>query len=295
MDPRIADYIHANRHRYTRDALRQQLVEAGYEPGEIDATWAALDAPDADTTAGEAFWGRFWLFLVGANLVVFLIVGLLTGLFGAPGQGSSVLAVILAIALGIGALISWGVVAATGPTKLGRGTALAIGAVIPLLFALLIGGSCYALVGSIGPPPPPPTTGTMEVQIDTPLDFLGSGTATCQAHAETTGYSVFAEDLGAIDDRIVNVSIDAFPDQPDTTMPNVSLFVGLNPQREGGTPGATYVDTGQASIELEASPDGLSGTVSFENLGPEMIERPPGEATVEPISGTITWTCEPGE
>ena len=63
MDPRIADFIRDNRRRYTREAIRQQLIEAGHDPAAIDATWAALDAPDPDATAGEGFWGRFSLFL----------------------------------------------------------------------------------------------------------------------------------------------------------------------------------------------------------------------------------------
>ena len=45
MDPRIADFIRDNRRRYTREAIRQQLIQAGHDPAAIDATWAALDAP----------------------------------------------------------------------------------------------------------------------------------------------------------------------------------------------------------------------------------------------------------
>lgn len=294
MDPRIADYIRANRRRYTRDAIRQQLVEAGHAPEEIDATWAALDAPDPDVTAGEGFWRRFWLFLAAVNVAVFLLVGVGTGLFGSIAQGGgSILLVVLAIAMGIGALISWGAVAATGPTKLGRGTALAIGAIIPLLFALLIGGSCYALIGTIGPPLPPPTRGTMEMVIEPPLDFRGSGVATCQAYPPGTSFNVFAERLGTSGGRAVSVSIDGFADQTGVAG-NIGLYVMLNPEDGPAEPGVSYATTGGATVDFDGAPDGRSGTVTFEHLAPEPIERPPSEAVPEPISGTITWACDTG-
>src|SRR5688572_20812232 len=203
MDPRIADYILANRKQYTREVIRQQLIDAGHDPAAIDATWAALDAPDPDAIAGEGFWSRFWLFLLGLNGAVFLLVVLTTGMVS-----NFVLAIVFAIALIIGALMAWGVVAATGPTKLGRTTAMVIGGVIPLVFALLIGGSCYALVGAVGPPPLPATSGVMELQIDPPLAYDGTGRATCQPYRDETSFSVFAEDLGTHEGRIVNVSID---------------------------------------------------------------------------------------
>ena len=44
-------------------------------------------------------------------------------------------------------------------------------------------------------------------------------------------------------------------------------------------------------IELDASPDGRSGTLSFEGLEPFLLDRPPGDTGLEPISGTVTWKC----
>jgi len=296
MDPRIADFIRDNRRRYTREAIRQQLIEAGHDPAAIDATWAALDAPDPDATAGEGFWGRFWLILLGLNGAVFLLVFLTTGMVA-----NFVLAVVLAIALIIGALMAWGVVAATGPTKLGRTTAMVIGGVIPLIFALLIGGSCYALVGAIGPPPLPATFGVMELHIDPSLAYDGTGRATCQPYRDDTGFSVFAEDLGTHEGRTVNVSIDVHrggggggPAPAPGADGGVSMFVSFNPAGEGvATPFASYTNTGNGVLELDATPDGTSGTLTFEGLDPEPIERPPDEVvSTDPISGTITWTCE---
>jgi hypothetical protein len=294
MDPRIADFIRDNRRRYTREAIRQQLIEAGHDPAEIDATWAALDAPDPDATAGEGFWGRFWLFLLGLNGAVFFLVFLATGMVN-----NFVLAVVFAIALVIGALMAWGVVAATGPAKLGRTTAMVIGGVIPLVFALLIGGTCYALVGAIGPPPLPATSGVMELHIDPPFSYDGTGRANCQPYRDESGFSIFAEDVGRHEGRMVNVSIDVFRGgESGVPAPapgrQVGVYLGFNPSGEGvAAPFMTYVNTGTAVLDLEGPTDGSSGTLAFEGLEPEPIERPPDEVVdTDPISGTITWTCE---
>jgi len=36
MDRRIRDYIHNNRERYTREAIRSKLIGAGHDPSAID-------------------------------------------------------------------------------------------------------------------------------------------------------------------------------------------------------------------------------------------------------------------
>ncbi|MGH2380229.1 MAG: hypothetical protein ACRDG7_03290 [Candidatus Limnocylindria bacterium] len=300
MDPRIADYIRANRRRYTRDVIREQLIKAGHAPADIDATWAALDAPDPDAVVGEGFWGRFWLFLVGLNVAVFLIVVLATGMLN-----SIVLAAVLGVALSIGALIAWGIVAATGPAQMGRTTAMVIGGLIPLVFALLIGGSCYALVGAIGPPPPPPREGVMELQIDPPLDFAGSGAAFCQVHETFPGFSIYPQqELGAINGRPVHASVDSFPadggqdggPQPAPApggelRPNLNMYISLQPRSEADPPQEWFVTPG-TQLDLDATPDGLSGTVTFEGLEPVEFEPAGAGGGGEPISGTITWTCD---
>jgi hypothetical protein len=301
MDPRIADYIRANRRRYTREAIRQQLIEAGHEPAEIDATWAALDAPDADDVAGEGFWGRFWLFLVGINAAIFLIVVLATGMLN-----SLVLAVVLGVALVIGALIAWGIVAATGPTQMGRTTAMVIGGVIPLVFALLIGGSCYALVGAIGPPPPPPLSGVIELHIDPPLSFDASGPALCQIQEDGSGFSIYSQEgsLGSIEGRPVHASVDSFsnvappegagptpaPDPGGEPEQLLNAYVSLLPRGESDPPREWYA-TPESRLELDTRPDRLSGTLTFEGLQSIEFDGQPG-TDENSISGTMTWTCQ---
>jgi hypothetical protein len=295
MDPRIADFIRDNRQRYTREVIRQQLIDAGHDPAEIDATWAALDAPDPDATAGEGFWGRFALFLVGLNVAVFLLVFLATGMVN-----SFVLAVVFAVALSIGALIAWALVAATGPAQMGRTTAVVIGGVIPLVFALLIGGSCYALAGAIPPPPPPAASGVMELHINPPLSFDGSGRATCQPYSGGDGFSIYGESLGVIDGRMLTASFESFgtavePDGGPAPAPapganaNINLYVYLQPSAEADPPRDWFVIPG-TEVEIDPASDAFSGTVTFDGLG-----TPPDAGVGDSddvISGTLSWTCE---
>ena len=309
MDPRIADFIRANRKTYTREAIRQQLIDAGHDPADIDATWEMLHAPDPDevAVAGEGFWGRFWLYLIGLNVAVFLLVVLSTG---ALAFGGVVLAIVLAIALGIGALISWGIVAATGPAKMGRTTAMVIGGVVPLIFAFLIGGSCYALLGSFGPPPPPPRTGVMELHVDPPLAFDGSGSAFCQIQPGQ-GFSIYAREgsLGTIDGRPVHASVDSYSNlqppegggpapapQPGGAPDQITnAYVSLFPRGESDPPREWFA-TPESGLELDTTADRLSGTLTFEGLeavqfGPEPGAAEPG-GPEDAISGSITWSCE---
>ena len=303
MDPRIADFIRDNRQRYTREVIRQQLIEAGHDPAEVDATWAALDAPDPDATAGEGFWGRFGLFVVGLNAAVFLLVFLSTGL-----ANSFELAVILAVALSIGALIAWALVAATGPAQMGRTTAMVVGGAIPLVFALLIGGSCYALVGAFGPPPPPANEGVMELEMEGAVTFAGSGAAFCQVQPDGAGFSIYPQEgsLGQIEGRPVHASVDSFsnavrPEGGPTPAPapggeagrNVNVYVSL-PQRNESDPPRDWFTSPDTQLEIDAAPDGLSGTVTFEALEFMTFDAPdaPGVVDEDSISGTITWTCE---
>jgi hypothetical protein len=82
MDPQIVDFIQQNRQRYTRDSITKQLLDAGYSPEAIDATWDRLASewprleqqPKQDTGHGV---GKFvWLApLAGALIVVLSLVG----------------------------------------------------------------------------------------------------------------------------------------------------------------------------------------------------------------------------
>lgn len=274
-DRRIADFIAANRRTYTREAITKQLLDAGYGRESIEATWAALDTPDPDSPPNTNFWGRFWFMLIGVNLAVLVGVGVLTGLLFNLEQGGALLAV-LAVALAIGALIAWGLVAAVGPDKMGRTGSTMVGLLIPLLVALLIGGACYAMVGAIGPPP---RSGSLQLEGG---ELAGSAPATCYVGQGAGGFSVFGQIPG---DPPVNVDLNNFPfdgGRPTADVRNVSIFVEDERGRLYSTEG------GAADLSSEVADDGLSGSVTFSGLRAD-AQGPDGP---EEIAGTITWSCD---
>jgi hypothetical protein len=133
----------------------------------------------------------------------------------------------------------------------------------------------------------------MELQIDPPLSFEGSGVAHCDNFGGTSGFLVWTEELGTLDGRVVSVSLDASTQGvaqgqgPEVT----GLSISLNPQTET-EPAVGYSIIFSTRVELDASPDGLSGTLRFEALEPQVGEEPPGDAPgLDPISGTISWRC----
>lgn len=292
MDPRIAQYIRDYSDKYTREALTQQLLDVGYTREAIDATWAAIEKEGRDDTAGQGFWGRFFLILVGINVAVIVLIGLGTGAFFAPERLG--LLVIAAVALTIGALIAWGIVALVGPTRMGRTTAMVIGVAIPLVFALLIGGSCYALLASLGPPP---SSGTLTLQVDPPLSLDATGPARCQASAQGDHYTVYTESAMDSSQGPVSVYVNAYPEGVGGQLiPTVNITLG-DPER----PDERFVDyqpgsSPSAGIELEPGSTAMSGSLTFEGFLPgEAFDeqgQPIDRFDADPISGTISWSCE---
>lgn len=295
MDQRIADFISANRSRLTREAITQQLREAGYEQDAIAATWAVLDTPDADDQVGEGFWGRFWIYLIGINVAAFLLVGFATQIV----PNATGLAVVLGVALAIGGLIAMGLVALIHPTRLGRGGAIAIGAIVPLIFTFLIGGSCYALIGAIGRPPPPPLNGTLTLRIEPPLALETSGSASCQPPSEgLTSYYVSTASPMSSSDGPVSVFISAFAEAPGgEPVPSVSITIG-DPE-QGGADFIEYQPSTSPSAGVEPEPGSTAtdGSLTFEGFQPvEAFDeqgQPIDRSDADPISGTISWSCQP--
>jgi hypothetical protein len=291
-DPRIADFITAHRGRLTRKAITQQLRDAGYEQEAIDATWAVLDTPDPDDQVGDSFWGRFWIYLIGLNAAAFLVVGLATQIV--PNETG--LAAVLGVALAIGGVIALGLVAMIHPTRLRRSGAIAIGAVIPLIFAFLIAGSCYALIGIMGGPSPPPLAGTLTLHVDPPVSVEATGQASCQPSADGSDfYSVFTDAPMGAGQISVFVSAYAVVDGGEA-VPSVSILFG-DPEQVGVTSFEYQPGSGpSAGIEMEPGSNATAGSATFEGFLPvEAFDeqgRPIDRFDADPISGTISWSCE---
>lgn len=144
MKPEIAAYLREHGARYTTEALRKQLIDAGHDPAEVDAALRETEA----TRAGGALEtgslrGRFWLWAIGLHLAA-LAVAILWILNGATrdpyvGIAVVVLGIVLLIGLGISGLI--------GRALLGRGMGVAV--VVPLISALVLSGSCMAMAGPV--------------------------------------------------------------------------------------------------------------------------------------------------
>jgi hypothetical protein len=288
MDPRISDYIRANRRKYTREAITQQLVAAGHDPAEVERVWAALDAPDADRVAGEGFWGRFALIVVGINLAVLLLLGLLTGALQNAGQGGLILLIVLAVVLGIGALIAWGIVAVTGPANMSPTTALVIGTVIPLLFALLIGGSCYALIGGMGGgfSGASSQAGTMTVTLTGPVQLDAKVEAQCQPFGATPaeGFGVHGVTR---DPEGREVAID-LTTHPAGAGGSLDSFVSIALDPSDPESGAFWSNEGPTSGTRGGTIEYAEGRFEFTEL--QGFSNLSGEP-LDPLSGEIAWLC----
>jgi hypothetical protein len=64
MYTEVDEYIRANRDRYTREAITQQLIAAGHDRATVDAAWERADA-DASADPAPAGWRPGWWILLG--------------------------------------------------------------------------------------------------------------------------------------------------------------------------------------------------------------------------------------
>src|SRR4029078_7278093 len=82
MKPGIRQHLEDHGSTYTPEALRKGLLEAGYDPGEVEAAvsgWNALEANATGAAGRRAFreWGL--LLHIGSVAAVFLLVVALKG------------------------------------------------------------------------------------------------------------------------------------------------------------------------------------------------------------------------
>lgn len=288
----IKRYLDEHGATYTPEALRQGLLDAGYDAAEIDAALGAWQAervaaqPDAED---RRTFGRWALWLHVGALVAMVV--LLVVLRGPTAIG---LALIAAVVLGIALLIGWVISSSIGRVLLPR-TGPMIALIVPAISAIALGGSCFALMyGSIQPPP---TVGTVQLEILAPRTFEGSGTASCYIGEGPRGIQVTSEALGTLDGRTVNTYISWYSNDPNIPSPaeSTTLSIILNPRTETGSV-ESFGTIFSTRLEVDVAADGLTGSVQFEGLAAEPGEAPEGatpSASPETISGSVSWTCEP--
>ena len=295
MRPEIRQYLEENAPTYTPEAMRRMLLEAGHPENEVDAAlreWRIESSGSISDEDRRAY--RRWSagFSVAALLLVVVVGSVITG----PQQFAGVL--ISAVVLAVFLLVGWALSSVIATVVLPR-TNLAVALAVPAVIALSLGGTCLALLDGLTGTPP--ALGSMEVHIDE-LEFDASGTAFCQRDLEPGSFSVGSQGLGTIDGMPLSVNVDRFDTSGEPNRPapapapgagGVNVFVYLNPTSESQT-GASWGISPDTEVEVEVSPDGRSGTVAFQNLTPEPIGPQINDEFADPISGTLTWSCEEG-
>jgi hypothetical protein len=299
MKPEIEAYLREHGEKYTTDALQQHLIALGLDPLEVMAALREWEEERAKararpaTGAGDERTFRRWALWLHIGALVAMVV-LVVALNGRAALG---LALIGAVVLGLFLAVGWVVSGLIGRALLPR-AGLAVALVVPLISALVLGGTCLAIMDGMTPTPPRP--GFVELQIGAPWDFEGSGNADCFLESGGAGFSIFAGSLGTADGWVVSASVESFvPREPNAPAPapasgaesNVSMFIGFNPTSESMS-SLGYTNIFSSEVELETSGDGNSGTVTFAGLAPEPETDPEALPGPEPISGTLTWTCE---
>lgn len=286
MNPKIEDYLRKNGAEYTTKALRGQLLKAGYEATEIDAALQETEAARAPRLARtKALRSQFWAVAWVTNFVVLLAVTALVGSNTYAGAVFIVLGIVMLLGLGISGIIG---------TALLPGRGLLFAVAVPVVVALLLGGTCFAMMqpgSGTGMPAPTRYPGTVELRIEAPLAFAGSGSAMCETDADL--FSVFADDLGAIGDKHVSLFLNGTGSPVVQPGEGEERKVYVEVRISEFNPKVGYVFASQSMEQgFPIRPaTGASGTISFEG----MMQQETGASPlpdVDSISGTITWTCD---
>ena len=285
MKPGIRQYLEDHGSTYTPEALRKGLLEAGYDPGEVEAAvsgWNALEANAAGVAGRHAFskWA-LWLH-VGSVVAVFLIV---VALKGTTAIGTALLGCAV---LGVALVIGWLISSAIGRALLPHGGVF-IALVVPALSAVLLGGSCLALLASAISTPP--RQGTVDLSILAPRAFEGSGGANCYLGGGTVGVQVSSQPLGRLDGKDVSVYVNWYGDDPNTPTPasRTDVSVLLEGSAQGQAP-ESFNTIFSSQFEVDAAPNALTGVIQFTGLAAEPATEP-GPSSPELISGTVSWDC----
>jgi hypothetical protein len=143
VDQNVADYIRANRDKYTRQAIRDQLLAAGHASDAIDEGWRALEAePLAEvpgTAAGKVRTG--WAIVLYAAGLLSLLVAAVSALV--QPNSSRVFFILFLVLYAVAGyfVVRW--IARWRPLT-GFGQLIVAIFVLPVMFLLVVFGSCLA-------------------------------------------------------------------------------------------------------------------------------------------------------
>ena len=159
MNPDIIRYIQEQRGTYTREAIRQHLIDAGHAPEEVDAAWEAVESgqlpppPASDAVEvrpasigqpaaapgapparrlvqSPVFWLTLVIFVILVYVLPFVVAGLLPGQAGEAGWSAFGL-------LWVGGLIG-GILLLRANRAVGMGLVFGFVGVILLPFVVVI-------------------------------------------------------------------------------------------------------------------------------------------------------------
>jgi hypothetical protein len=168
MDPKIGDYIRENRDKYTREAIREQLIAAGHDPEAVDAELersAGQYAAPTPPIGWRPRWREFLvLVLLGAIGAAIVWAG---EPYGAGGIAPVVYFIVVSIGFAIGKAVSLlvdagntltaavllGVAAVGGAVVFGLSLvsqAIAVPAVVMAVLLIYLRGSNPRAAGAVG-------------------------------------------------------------------------------------------------------------------------------------------------
>lgn len=287
MTPDIKRYLDDHGATYTPEALRKGLVDAGHDPAGVDEAlreWAAAGGAARPEAGARRTFNRWAVGLHVAALVATFV--LLVVLKGTGAMGTALLGVaVLSVAL----LIGWAITALIGRALLGAGVLVAL--IAPAISALLLAGTCFALLSSaIGTPP---RQGTVELTLLAPHQFQGSGSASCYVGGGVPGVSVNASRLGTLNGRSVSLSLSWHDTGTSGPAPveAAEIYVTL----EGTSPPDPIENFGvifSTDMQVDADQYGLAGTIDFMGLVSDTARGSGGSSAAEELSGSVTWNCE---
>jgi hypothetical protein len=142
----IDEYIRANRDRYNRATITNQLIAVGHDAAAIDQAWTASDAEVA-AARGPNPWPRYWGTFLLSGLVgvvaVFLIWSGMGGFYSGSGY-PNLAAIVFLVFLVVPLLVGAGIVA-LARRRVSPATLTAMAIWVPLVLVGLSAGSCIAI------------------------------------------------------------------------------------------------------------------------------------------------------